>query len=422
MRHQSPNTKCSITDPDITRRVLMISYYWPPCGGPGALRPVKFAKYLPDYGIEPIVLTRKNIAYHSLDYELHHEVSLVRTIRTESLDPARLLYLAGMRSYKPRAWHIPLKQGLNFPDHKMPWLPFAFSAAKSLDFDSVYVTAPPFSAFLLGYEIAYASKKPLILDFRDSWLYFPFMPYQGFLQRSFVMFWEKKVTHAAHAIITVDDNIKDDLIKRYPDIAGRILVLPNGYDPDDFASVEKPPVFTLTYLGTVREERNPRTILDAVEQAIKSYGIKDLRFVFIGHVEEKYRALMNRYSFVQIAGHLPYKKALRKFARSHCSVMITTGDTYFFPSRQNEYLASGLPIVVCGTSKGIHVLHKAFKQGYPGWIYDFNDVDGMTERIGELYQGFKKGKLLQGKTPNAHYTRRNLTGQLAGIIKVVSRH
>lgn len=397
----------------------MISYYWPPCGGPGSLRPVKFVKYLPHYGIEPIVLTRKNIAYHTLDNELQLEVPLVQIIQTESLDPARLLYIAGMRSYKPRAWQKPLKQGLNFPDHKLPWLPFAYYAAKNLDFDSIYVTAPPFSAFLIGYVIAYARRKPLILDFRDSWLHFPFMPYRGSLQQSFVRFWEKKVLRAARAIITVDDNIKDDFVHRYPDIAERVTVIPNGYEPDDFVHVNPPDVFTLTYLGTIRKERNPHTILRAAEQAIKTYGIKDVRFVFIGHVEETYRTLMKHYSFVQTRGHLPYKKALQEFSTSHCGLLITTGSTYFFPSRQNEYLASGLPIIVGGKSRGIHMLEKAFKQGYPGWIYDFNDVDGMAQRIGELYQAFKKGTVPRGITPYTDNTRQNMTRQLAGIIKNV---
>jgi glycosyltransferase involved in cell wall biosynthesis len=400
----------------------MISYYWPPCGGPGSLRPVKFAKYLPRYGIRPVVLTRKNIAYHTLDNELQHEVSLVRTIRTESLDPARLLYIAGMRSYKSRTWQRPLKQGLNFPDHKLPWLPFAYYAAKNLAFDSIYVTAPPFSTFLLAYVIAHACNKPLILDFRDSWLHFPFMPYRGVLQRSLVSRWETKVTHAARAIITVDNNIKDDLIGRYPDIADKVMVLPNGYDPDDLVHVNPPTVFTLAYLGTIRKERDPQSVLRATEQAIQTHGIKDLRFVFIGHIEETYRALIERYPFVRVLGHLPHKKALQAFSASHCGIMITTGSTYFFPSRQNEYLASGLPIMVCGRSRGIHMLENAFTQGYPGWIYDFNDVQGMAQKIGTLYEAFKNGTLPQGNTPYTQLTRQNLTRQLAGIIKEISSH
>lgn len=400
----------------------MISYYWPPCGGPGSLRPIKFAKYLPEYGIEPVVLTRKNIAYHTLDRNIGNEVKSTQVIRTESLDPARLLYIAGMRHYSPRTWQKPIKQGLNFPDHKLPWLPFAYYAGKNMNFDSIYVTAPPFSAFLIGYALAYASDKPLILDFRDSWLRFPFMPYHGWMQHSFVRFWEEKIARKARAIITVDENIKDDLMQRHPETGEKITVIPNGYDPDDFVPVTRPKIFTMTYLGTIRAERNPENVLKATQKVIKTHGIEDLRIVFIGHIEEPYLSSLKKYPFVEITGHLPYKRALTEFTASHCGVMITTGSTYFFPSRQNEYLASGLPILVCGKSKGIHVLEKAFKQGYPGWIHPYNDIDGMAKRIGELYHAFKSGKVIQGRTPYVQYTRRNLTKQLAEIVKNVIGH
>jgi len=395
----------------------MISYYWPPCGGPGSLRPVKFAKYLPDFGIEPIILTRKNIAYHTLDTDLKHEIRSVQTIETESLDPARLLYRFGMRRYKPRVWQRPIKQGLNFPDHKLPWFPFAVQAGRKIVFDSIYVTAPPFSAFLIAHALAYAGNKPLILDFRDSWLKFPFMPYKGLLQRSLVRLLEDKITHAAQGIITVDDNIKYDLVQRYPDISARVTVIPNGYDPDDFTRVERPGIFTLTYLGTVRAERNPEPVLRAAEKAINTNKIDKMHVNFIGHIEEPYPKLLKKYPFVHIHGHIPYRRALQEFARSHGGLMITTGSTFFFPSRQNEYLASGLPIVVCGRSRGMHMLEKAFQQGYPGWVYEYNDINGMAKRIGELYRAYKNGTLIQGQTPYTHYTRKNLTRQLADIMK-----
>ena len=136
------------------KKLLLISYYWPPLGGPGSLRPVKFTKYLPDLGFEPIILTRKDIAYHSMDKELGKQVENAKIIRTESLDPARLLYLLGMRVYRPKPWQTPVKQVMNFPDHKILWLPFAFDTARKIDFDYVFVTAPPFSAFISAFAIS----------------------------------------------------------------------------------------------------------------------------------------------------------------------------------------------------------------------------------------------------------------------------
>jgi glycosyltransferase involved in cell wall biosynthesis len=401
--------------------VLIISYYWPPLGGPGALRPVKFAKYLPRFGIEPVIITRKPIAYHSMDHGLQHDVRTVKTLRTETLDPARLLYLAGMRTYRPKTWQRPLKKSLNFPDHKIFWLPFAYHAARTLAFDSILVTAPPFSAFITGYLIAVRTGKPLILDFRDAWLEFPFMPYRGILQKTFIRYWEEKLTTHASRIIVVDDNIKESLCRKYPTLASRIHVIPNGYDPDDFVPAYKPTSFTVSYLGTVREERDPRTVLEAMDLFIKKYrpGAGEVTLKFIGHVEPRYRKELLSYPFVDLSGHLPYQQAVQEFCASHVGIMITTGDRYFFPSRQNEYLASGLPLIVCGRSAGIHLLENAFHHGYPGWIFGYHDAEGITKKIYEIYRQWKKGNPVHGKTPYPQYTRKNLTNILAGILKKI---
>lgn len=403
------------------KTVLIISYYWPPLGGPGALRPVKFTKYLPCFGITPIIMTRKPIAYHSLDQDLLHEVQGVKTIRTETLDPARVLYLAGMRTYRPKTWQRPLKQSLNFPDHKIFWLPFAYHAARKLAFDSIFVTAPPFSAFITGYLLAQKTGKPLILDFRDAWLEFPFMPYQNILQKKLVRYWEEKVTAYAQRIVVVDDNIKESLCRKYPALASKTVVIPNGYDPDDFVPAYKPASFTVSYLGTVRDERDPRTVLKAVDMFMRKcrLGPKDMTMKFIGHVEPRYWQELSRYPFVDLRGHLPYQQAIREFCASDIGLMITTGSTYFFPSRQNEYLASGLPLIVCGRSAGIHLLEAAFNRGYPGWIFDYNDAEGISKKIHDIYQRCIKGKYITGKTPYRQYTRKNLTKILADILKKI---
>ena len=401
-----------------TKRLLVITYYWPPCGGPGALRPVKFAKYLPQFGVEPVVLTRKMIAYHSRDEQLEHDIKHVKVIATESLDPARMLYLLGMRQYHPRPWQKPIKQAMNFPDNKLAWLPFSYCAGIHRTYDSIFVTAPPFSAFLTGYYLARHTGKPLVLDFRDAWLEFPFLPYTGRAQKAFATQWEKKVINAASCIVTVDDNIKQALVHRYPNAAQKISVIPNGYDPDDFVPENKASTFTLTHLGTVREERNPEPALRAVQCLIASNRMRsdDVQVQFIGYVEQPYERIIKRYPFTAITGYLSHRHALRLFSAGHVGLLITTGSKYFFPSRQNEYLASGLPILVCGTSKGCHLIEDAFKKGYPGWVYDYDDIKGMQTKILTLYEDFKNNRLQKGETPYKEFTRKNLTGKLAELI------
>jgi glycosyltransferase involved in cell wall biosynthesis len=345
----------------------------------------------------------------------------VRVIKTESLDPARLFFVLGMRQYKVRGWQVPIKQTINFPDNKTPWAPFAYSAGLAISYDYILVTAPPFSAFITGYYLRRRTGKPLIVDFRDAWLEFPFMPYKGALQKAFVRNWERKIVDAASLVIVVDDNIKNTLLKKYPEVHEKICVIPNGYDPDDFMQTERPDVFTISYLGTIREERNPESVLRAVADFVAEHrmGNKDIKFRFMGHIEEHFLRRLEKYAFVETTGHLPYKKAINLFCNSHLAVLITAGSEYFFPSRQNEYLASGLPIIVCGKSKGLHMLDDAFKGGYPGWTFDFSDVEGMKKKIQEIYKKYRNGVVVKGKTPFVEYTRKKLTQQLAERLRKI---
>jgi len=397
---------------------LIVTYYWPPLGGPGSLRPLKFAKYLPEFGFEPIILTRKDIAYHNFDKDLLTDARNIKTFKTESLDPARLLYILGMKIYQPKSWHLPIKEAINFPDNKIGWVPFAYAGGLNLHFDYIFVTAPPFSTFISGYLLSKRLNIPLILDFRDAWLEFPFMPYRTRAKRTFVYYWERKITNYASRIVVVDENIKGALISRYPEISSKIVVIPNGYDPNDFEREKKPSTFTITYLGTIRKERNPMPFLQAVLGLFWAGKVRegDIRVRFIGNIEPGYLKRIKELSFCGVCGHLPYRKAIREFLSSHLAVMITTGSEYFFPSRQNEYLASGLPIIVCGKSRGTQLLTKAFKRGYPGWIFEFNDLQGMGSKILAIYKKFKSGKIIEGQTPYTAYTRRELTKKLCSVL------
>ena len=376
---------------------------------------------MPQYDIDPVILTRRDIAYHSYDTELGRELGDIVIIRTESLDPARILFKMGIKQYAAKRWHSTIKRTINFPDNKTPWVPFAYSAGRKIDFDYVFVTAPPFSSFITGYCLAKSSGKPLILDFRDAWLEFPFMPYKGMLQKNFVRYWEEKVVTHAGLIIVVDDNIKNSLSNRYGEVSSKIHVIPNGYDPDDFTPLELPAKFTIAYIGTIRQERDPANLMRAVEKFRTEQDINknDIMVKFIGHIEEEYLRGIDEFNFTVVTGHLPYKEAVREFCAAHVAVLVTTGSEYFFPSRQNEYLASGLPIVVCGKSGGLRLFENAFKSGYPGWTYEYDDIEGMSKQFTRLYRDFKKGKIVRGVTPYKEYTRENLTRKLVDLIRRV---
>ncbi|MGB9720750.1 MAG: glycosyltransferase [bacterium] len=413
--------KGSIVNHISRKKLLFVTYYWPPCGGPGSIRPVKFAKYLPEYGIEPIILTCKNIAYHSIDQELGRDLSGTRIYRSESFDPARILYLLGMRLYKPKKWQMPIKKTLNFPDNKTGWIPFACNTGLKIDFDYIFVTAPPFSAFIAGYLLSKKTGKPLIVDFRDAWLEFPFLPYKNRFQKTFVSYWEKKVAQSASLIIVVSDGIKRTLVSRYPEITGRIFVIPNGYDPADFPEVTLPENFTISYLGTIRKERSPETFLRAVQSFVKENNItpRKIEIKFIGHITNEYLETIRKYPYARILGHLTYHTALKEFCTAHLAFITTTGSEFFFASRQNEYLASGLPIISCGKSEGFFILKQARDNGYPVKFFDYDDINGMKNEIFNIYICYMHNQIRKTPHPFPEYTRQNLTRKLSQLIEKI---
>ncbi|MEO0185127.1 MAG: glycosyltransferase [candidate division WOR-3 bacterium] len=401
------------------KKLLVITYYWPPCGGPGSIRPVKFAKYLPEYGFEPLILTCKKIAYHSIDQELDKDITGIKIYRTESFDPARILYLLGMRIYEPRKWQLPIKRSLNFPDNKTGWIPFAYNAGKGVEFDCIFVTAPPFSAFITGYLLSKKICKPLILDFRDAWLEFPFMPYKNKLQKEFVSYWEEKVVHCASLIIVVSEGIKAALISRYPEITKKIYVIPNGYDPTDFPEIASPEKFTISYLGTIRKERNPETFLKAVQNFLNENHLppSKIEVKFIGHISREYLEMIKQYPFTKVFGHLAYHEALKEFGTAHLAFITTTGSEFFFASRQNEYLATGLPIISCGKSEGFFILKQAHDKGYPVKLFDYDDINGMKNEISNIHDDYIHDRIRKAPHPFPEYTRQNLAHKLAELIK-----
>jgi glycosyltransferase involved in cell wall biosynthesis len=217
------------------KQVLLVTYYFPPLGGPGAIRPAKFCRYLPEFDWSTTALTVKDIAYYTHDRYLLEDVALSKIVASGSLDPARILYRLGKKSVKWTGSPSALAGILNLPDSKLGWLmpavlkglPLARSA------QVILATAPPFTSLLVGLLLSRLTGRPLVADFRDSWLEFPFVPYTGIYQH--INYWlEREVArHAAH-ILAVSRAIEGDLCRRYPWLKDNMTVIPNGFDPSDF--------------------------------------------------------------------------------------------------------------------------------------------------------------------------------------------
>jgi hypothetical protein len=147
------------------KKVLMVAYHYPPIGGGGVFRTLKFTKYLPQFGFRPYVLTVKNSMYTSKDLTLVKEIPPeVRILKTFSFEH-RLLRASRLLNIDPGWFFV--------PDVNVGWLPFSVRAGtkiiKQENIDVIYATAPIWTSLLIGCFLKKKTKKPLVVDFRDPW-------------------------------------------------------------------------------------------------------------------------------------------------------------------------------------------------------------------------------------------------------------
>lgn len=403
------------------RKLLFVTYYFPPLGGPGAIRPTRFCQYLPEFNWGPIVLTPKKIAYYTQDESLLEGLGDLDIVRTESFDPARFLYLAGKKSISWKGGRQSIRWLFNLPDSKLGWLPGAISAgAKILDkVDLILATAPPFTSLLIGLILARIGNKPYVVDFRDAWLDFPFVPYRG-LYRKLNYLMERKVVNSSRHIVVVSELIKQKLMARYPLDDDAITIVPNGYDSDDFRDHDEPPEFTIVHLGTLRRSRDPGFLFGALRELLQDNMIDArTRVKFIGNVLPEVVAKAREFNIeknVIFLQHQPYRRAIKELNSAHLLFLIADKETAIFPSRQCEYLATGLPIVVLGKTSTSEVFEAARKKySYPLKMITIDDVEMIKKEICYYYQKFREGAIKRKKIDLKVFDRRNQTQKLAEI-------
>ncbi|MGM0551279.1 MAG: glycosyltransferase, partial [Bacteroidota bacterium] len=271
-----------------TKRVLILTYYWPPSGGAGVQRWLKFVKYLPQYGVTPVVVTvdPKKASYPVTDVSLNDEVpDEVEVIRTNSFEPLTILGKLVGKKHVPHAGfsnvntQSVLQRILRFirgnffvPDARVGWNGYAYRAAKKVlrqhSFDAVITTGPPHSTHLVGLKLKRKLGVRWIADFRDPWTdiyYYNQLMHLPFVKRHDARL-ERKVLMEADEILTVGKTLKELLEAKKQENSVKILT--NGFDPKDFEGFtrKKPEIFTITYMGTMAAQYNLQVFIEACQQ------------------------------------------------------------------------------------------------------------------------------------------------------------
>lgn len=422
------------------KKVLIISYYFPPLGMGGTQRVAKFVKYLPKFNWLPVVITVKDVAYYAKDPSLNFDVKGAPVYRTGSLDPQRLLYLinkdrgtAGDRPQRSQSW---IKKLINFfliPDNKILWLPFAFFCALKVltkeKLNCILTTSPPHSVHFVGYCLKILAGKPWVADFRDGWTGGNFQYEPTVIHKWINKFLQGRVVKKADQIITVSDGLRERLRNGINLKEKKFCVITNGFDeedlPKDFPEV-KNEKFTMTYCGTVSDIAPLKDFFAGLLQLIKNYPHlkNEVQVRIVGKwIDGDFEQIQRNRDFkalLQIKNYLPHRQALQEIMEADLLLLPIAhwAGLDFIPGKTFEYLASGKPVLVIGPEvEGVKILQKYTELE----VVEPGNPNGVQSAILKFFTKYK-GHFLKRRlnTEILIYERKNLTKQLANILNEIS--
>jgi len=408
----------------------MVAYYYPPLGGIGVHRTLKFSKYLPEFNWEPVLLTIQPKKGLLIDPSLEQEIPAgAQIFRTPSL---------GLPLWLP--WRVRnfISRWFLVVDEQLGWLPYAVNAGqrilKSQPCEAIYTTSSPYSDHLIGYRLKKRSGLPWIADFRDPWVGNFAIRIPTRFHRYLVSVLERRVVHLADRVLVVNEPTRRAFLQRYPGLQkDKIQAIPNGYDPDDFkANYPLDPLanrFLLVYSGSFYGERQtPRFFLEAIQNLLNngSFPKKAIQVRFVGNAGKPTLQMiesMRLGDVITTTGFIAHRDALAHLSAADALLLIVgagPGSESVLPGKIFEYLASGKPIlglVPPGVSADL------IREAGAGVVVDPQDVQGIAVQILNLYEHWKQGELSAHTDPQVveRFSRRALTGQLASVLDQVAR-
>lgn len=456
------------------RKILFISYAFPPQGGVGVQRTVKFLKYLPLYGYTPYVVTAKKRFYDFKDEELINQIdkNKVKIYDIFSFEPENYIDKFSFKNFSFKLlYHKIVRNFFRFfdfvftPDEKVFWMTPCILSAASLvlkeNIDCIYVTGDPFSSFIAGYYISKLTRKPLVLDFRDEWI-------SGYLLKDarkrfkwhagFEKMMEKKVISRASKVISVTPAIIENFIKKYPEHKEKFICIPNGFDEDDFYDIQftsplrgegsapfSSPLrgdgstsftsplrgegrvrgedkFTILHSGKVYGLRNPVVFLTALKEIKKENKeiFNKIKVVFAGAIDGSMKKEIDDVGIneiIKFKGFVKHNEIIRLYKEADLNLLILDKDEdakRVYTAKIFEYMASGKDILAIAPSdSSVADLIKKSNTGV--LINNYDDIEGIKKDIYKFIEAKQKGIKLFNRNYEFinQFSRKNLTKKLA---------
>jgi len=419
------------------KRVLVISYYWPPSGGSGVQRWVKMCKYLSSFGWQSVVYTPSNPALTSIDTTLAEDVPAdVEIITCPIVEPgqfakkttsAQVTPINGQKKSIKQKVMMWARGNFFIPDPRIMWLRPSISFLKEYleghPVDAIVSTGPPHSMHLIARRIAREFSIPWVADFRDPWtkmFYFKHLELTSWAERKHQSL-EKQVLDECSTVVAVSPFVAAEFMEM---TTTPVALITNGYDEDDFDAAATPDYsgFTLLHAGLFASDGNPEVMWRALKTALdnNSSVADDFTLELCGKTDQAIidsikAAGLGRY--LKNDGYLDHREVVKKM-QSAASLMLPLRKEPEYkatlPGKLFEYLASRRPIIGVGQKDG--AMAAIIAKTAAGDVFDWNDEEQMVRWFTEKFRLFEEGKLENNKSDISEYSRKCLAGAYAVLL------
>ena len=417
-------------------KVLLLTYYWPPAGGPGVQRWLKLCKYLPQYGVQPTVITvlPEQATWPVRDLGLLQDVMPEQDVfHTPTFEPFEAYLKLTKRKQVPYSGFANEAENPSFvqklsrfvrgnfflPDARKGWNSYAFkqalTCAQNHSFAAVITTGPPHSTHLVGLKLQKALNLPWIADFRDPWtdIYYYNSLYPTKLAKYLDGRMEKRVLKNADAVLCSSPFLAQLLAQKVHQ-PKKFHFFPNGYDPGDYpASMPEVQRMHLVYAGTITKDYPLSGLIKALKKT-KNVG-EGWCFELYGQADaHQEQAIVGSQIAYKFRGYVPHAQITRAMCTAHILLLVIPDqkpNTGIIPGKLFEYLGSGRPILGIGPPNCNAA--QIVQQTESGAFFDYNDAEGILEFLNR-HQA--QTNLMGDRAKTLEYSRQNLSQRLAQLI------
>ncbi|WP_333601339.1 glycosyltransferase family 4 protein [Flavobacterium sp.] len=423
------------------KKLLIITYYWPPAGGPGVQRWLKFVKYLPDFHVQPIVYIPENPTYPIIDTGLASEVSeqaiILKNKITEPYGFAA--FFSKNKTKKISSGIIPNQKKQSFlektllwvrgnifiPDARFLWVKPSVNYLKKYieenNIDTIVTSGPPHSLHLIGLQLKKELNVKWFADFRDPWTtigYHKALKLSAYAEKKHKTL-EREVLNTADTIIVTSKTTKTEFeaITAQP-----IEVITNGYDVE---KVDKQPLdekFTLAHIGSFLSERNPRILWKALQELIKENAAfkNDFCLKLMGATSQEVLDTISEFKlnhYVENLGYVSHQEAVAHQRKSQVLLLIEidSEDTKsIIPGKLFEYMVSERPIIAIGPEGSDFA--EIITSTNTGVFFTYDEKEKLKALLLKYYQEYQNQNLKAHAVGLQQYSRKSLTEQLSKLI------